>query len=689
MTPDSILDGNDGSKVVSTQTDGHNLIEMINRLNKDTQENATPLQQNTLSIQNGPENIFMMNQPGISMKTSGNIFSEAVDRFENTLGDQQSVIGKDFHNLVLGDSTNQYGSATEKQITAAKNLQKATTEIDQKKMDTIKNTKGEQVPCPVCSQEVLTDRGYCLLDDVIAIIRFALPNFPYPLDVIQQILDFLGIKFQSPEEVKSLNGGEGCGSPGCKNGMVYSPQQPIQKANEQAVQELKSRQKELAQYQQDMGSGGTAAIGPFTGDTAIHVGPQEAINNSPTVALKEENTTVFGFTNKTTPDGVGFIPMTKGNCKKAVHSDPLINPGSLFLGVTQKFTMTTGSPGIDIHTTGKASLNAAVTDIVATDGELMLRSGNVTTVKGANVIIDANDGAGNSGCRIDSKNTMVAGALHVQGDLAVKGHISMDGGLTVTHITAPGERVATGPSGSAHQVHSSACWNNPEMGEMASIYDAFDKIWKTGSRDLFNVLSQNIAQKGMSEIKTLVEEVYHSALLLSTVDNFAMPTGFATAWFAPPGAPAGIPLIVQGVALDSLNKPITFVDTFVVPGQTLPVYNFTHNHNSPGANHSHDYTQIQAHYTGNSMKARSIRPEPSNVPSPAKDTGTGTKPGHKSMGGFCLPCINPFGGGNAKRNGAYGLGPENDYNGTNYVQIDGKFDELGNLVPPPSIDLNC
>jgi hypothetical protein len=670
------------AKNVNTITDGANLYETIINAHDDGSGSVLQYYNPTTLVQNN-DNILMMNSNGIHFKTPSNVFLQGTDLYE-TLMNSQRVVQNDDHRVVFGDSTDQHGKASSKQVEAAKNLQKATTAIDQKKMDTIKNTEGQEVPCPNCSQEVLTDRGYCLLDLAVSLIRLAIPNFPYPLDILQQILDFLGIQFLTPQTVKELNGGQGCGSPGCNAGMVKSPQEPIQKANEQAANDLKSQQQQLGQYQKDMGSGGSKVIGPFMGDVSLHVGHPEAMNTSPTVVLKDNGTTPFALTNKTTPQGVGYIPSTVGNCKQAIYSDPLINPGSFSLTVNQKFDLTVGSPGVTVKTSGKYEMMGSVVDVSATEGELMLRSRNKTTLAGKNVIIDGNDGSGDSGIHLNAKNVYVSGALHIQGDHAIKGHLSMDGGLTTTHITCPGERVASAPSGSPHQVHSSPTWSTPTNGFQALVYDAYDKIYKKASRDLFNLLSLNIIN-GMAEIKTLIEEAYHSIMIKLPIDNTTLPTGYGTTWFAPPGSPTGAPLLIVGVTKTGIP-----VKGFVIPGQTLPIFTFPHNHNSPGDNHSHDYTSLLSHPVGNNTTARAARPEPSNVPSPAKSTGHGSKPGHKNMGSLCLPCINPF-GGHGKRNAGYGLGPDdsNAFPGTNYVPADGKFDQYGNLTPPPSIDLNC
>ena len=613
--------------------------------------------------------------------------------FTSIAGDSQRVIQGDDHVFVHGDKTEQIGDASEEKIEAAKKAQEITHEIDKKKVETIEKTKGSDVECPTCSMEVATDSGQCLIDLAFRLIRYAIPNFPYPLDILQSILNFLSIPFMDSEKVKDLNGGEGCGSPGCKNGMVKSMQEGVQTANEEAAKELESKEKELGEAQKKQGSGGSKVFGPFMGDVAFYVGHPEATNQAPTVAFGENATIPFGFTNE--KSGKGFIPNSNGNCLRAIHTDPLINPGSFSFHVAQKLTIKSGSPGMELMTSGRTQLIGSTTNVIASQGELTLASNNVTTVKGKNIIIDGNDLSGDNGVRIEAQNTMVGGALHVSGDLAVKGAISMDGGLYCTHITCPGERVATGPSGPAHQVHSGGTWNNPINGLQATVLDEYDKDLKKVGRDVFNVLSLNIIN-GMAEIKTLIEEAYETVKLNMIVDNYGLPTGFGTTYFAPPGAPAGPPLMVNGFAMAG-PFPVVFLYTFVVPGQTFPVHGFTHNHLSPGSNHSHDYTSFQGMPVGDNASARAARPNPSHVPSPPKATGIGTKPGHKNVGGgLCLPCIWPFGGGGSNtggRNAAYGFDPNagnNLYNGTNYVTASSiNYASDGTLIPPPFLNINC
>jgi hypothetical protein len=694
MAASTTLDSLSGSKQTSSLVAEAGGLQIKSNIYIDTTSGSSINDDRSyVLLQDKYKSLVQLIGGSLTIKSNADLYIGAGQNlFTSVRGDSQTVAQGDKHSYVHGNETKQVGEATSKQVDAAKSLQDATHDIDKKKIDTIKKEKGSEVPCPTCSSKILTDRSQCLIDQAFKIIRFTIPNLPYPLEVIQKYLNMLITPFLSDEKVESLNQGKGCGSPGCKNGKVNSKKEAIQKANESAAKDLESKQKKLEKHQKDLGSGGTHAMGPFMSDVAIHVGHPKAMNKAPTTAEGENTTTPFGFLNS--EEGKGLFPHTKGNCKQVIHSDPLINPGSLFLGVAQKFTLAVGSPGIDVHTTGKAQFNGAVTTIAATEGELTLMSKNLTTIKGKNILIDGNDRSGDNGIRMEANNVMVAGALHVSGDTAIKGSLLLDGGLHCTHITAPGERVSTGPSNSSNSVHLGANWNNPLGSLKATLTNLKDSAVKIAGRDLFNTLSKNIFN-GTTPMFTLAMEAYDRALLQVPVDNTGLPTGYASTYFAVPGAPAGTPLMVEGFGVTSSGDAVTLTYAFVTPGQTLPIFNFPHNHGNAGDEHAHDYTSYHGHQVANATTARASRPQPSHVPTPAKPTGMGSKPGHKSIGDLCIPCINPFGGnGNkaaiSKRNSQYGLGPTDGdaYNG-NFVAADGEFTEDGTLTPPPTFNLGC
>jgi hypothetical protein len=693
MAVPTYLNNEQGSKQVSGQYTEAGGSEFVSAMQVDPTGSGLSIDKSyTIPVQDKFKNLIQTNGEGMTFKTPADMgFFAGVNYFESIAGDKQAVHGGDSHAYTQGNETKQTGEAGPKQVEAAKNLQQATRAIDAKKIDTIKNTKGSQVECPVCSSELLSDKNQCLIDLAFKILRFSIPFLPHALDIFQKYLNMLITPFKTPKKVSEYNGGKGCGSPGCKNGMVDTPQKAVQQANKEAANELKSKQKQIGQYQQDSGAGGTHTMGPFMGDVALHVGAPGAMNDAPTVAKNGHHVIAFG--QKNDPNGDGLFPHTEGSTERAVHSPPLVNAGSLFLGVNEKFTLAAGSPGIDVHTTGKMELRGAVTTISASEGELNLQSANLTTLKGKNIIIDGKDGSGDNGVRIEADNVMVAGALNVTGNMGLKGSLTLDGGFHCTHITCPGERVSTGPTNSANTVHLGANWNNPESGMKATLMNLRDMALKVAGRDLADAITFNMIN-GSQPLTTKVMESYDKALLAVPVDNMGMPTGYAETYFAPPGAPAGPPLMVEGSAFvisdyTGSPLPVIFDYTFVTPGQTLPVFNFPHNHGTAGDQHSHDYTNYVGHQPATATAARSVAPQPNHVPVPAKSTGMGSKPGHKSIGGLCIPCI-PLGGGGGGNaiNKAYNL-PQDPFNGTNYVQADANFNPDGTMNPLPMFDPGC
>ena len=660
------------------------ILEFKNNVREDEHGSYIPDDRSYVLLQDKFHSLIQFIGGTITIKAASDILINAGQNLFFTIGgDVQWNYQGDKHEYIQGNHTVQYGEQDEEKTKAAKALQQLTKSIDKTKMDTIKDAEGADMPCPVCTQKFLTDRAQQLSDKAFKIIRKYLPNFPYPLDVIQKYINMLIVPFLSTTSNASLNGGEGCGSPGCKNGSVKSAMPAIQDANEKAARELETKQEQIKEEQKKLGTGGSQ-VQRYSGDVSINIGLET--NDSPTVTTRKgekgQHVTPFGLKNATKPQE-GFCLDTTGSAEHAIHSDPLINPGSFIVNVANKMTVNAGSPGIEINTSGKLQSNAAVQTIAATEGELVLTSANRTIIKGKNVLIDAKDGSGDNGFRVDADNIMMAGKLSVTGDIGLKGSLVMDGGLHCTHITCPSERLNTTPTGAAHQVHSGATWNTPLNGLQATIYDTYDKTYKKIGRDVFNILSLNILN--LSEIKTLIEETYSTILLNTIIDNEGSPTGFGvTGWF-----PYGMPPL-QVIGSCSYGG---FVQGIVVPGQVLPIYNFTHNHGSPGSDHSHDYSVPAFDGYDNAASARAARPNPSHVPTPANAKGMGTKPGNSSLGDIssCGGGGAGFGSGNlskarSKRNKAYNInGDGNGFNGKNYVDL---TPETGNYTFNPDGSLN-
>lgn len=618
-------------------------------------------------------------------------FESKRNMFFNVGADVQWSVEHDYHEYIKGDRTHQTGKISKKQRDAAKELQRLTGEIDKEKISKIESTEGEEIPCHICEQELLSERGSNLVSRIFRTVeKYVFPNWPYPLQVIEKWIDFLVVPFISSRSNLSMSGGKGCDSPYCKNGKIKSPKTSLDAGNEAAAAAYEARKEQIADAQKRMESGGAQVI-ELAGDAILRVGLER--NDAPTVATVDGGADATRLT--TSEDRQDLMRLSsKGTPKTTIHSDPLINAGSLMVDISNKLTVISGSPGIEMHTSGKMILDGAVTTIHASQGELTLTSANKTTLKGKSILIDAKDRTGDTGVKIDSDSTMVAGLLSVTGDLALKGSLIMDGGCFCTHLTCPTERLDSGPAGSAHQVHSGATWNVVGAGE-ATIYDTYDKVYKAASRDIYNVLSLNILN--LSEIKTLIEETYSTLMLAMPFDNNGIPTGVAYAGNYPLGVPP-LQVVVWGLAGPSYG--------YVIPGQLLPVYNFTHIHNSPGQNHSHATTVPTMDGWGDAASARQARPTPSHVPTPARTKGMGTPPGHKHYGYACGGGGGAFVGGQDNRNKRvkdailarnqrYGINGLDAFNGTNYVNttpLSGNysFNPDGTLNPLPNFTgLQC
>lgn len=680
-----ILDSSEGSRQANILASEASVQESVNLVERDPFGSIIPVDRSYWLQQDKFKNILQSNAEGITVKSPSDVgFFSGNNYYESIRGDRQSVVGGDEHHYVHGDYTEQIGKQTKKEQKAAKELQKITTAIDKKKVETIKNDEGDDYPCPICSQKVLTERAQNYVNSLFKVIRKYLPNFPFSLDVIQKYINMLVIPFLSTTTNISLNGGEGCGSPGCEKGVIKSAQRGIQKANEEAANELKAQQEKINELQKEMGTGGTV-VKSNTGDVQWTIGLEK--NNAPTVTESVHTVTHFGFVNGKKP-GDPLTADSKGSAKLAVHTDPLINPGSLFIDVANKTTINSGSPGFEIQTSGKTSINGATTTIAATEGELTLMSANRTFLKGKNILIDAKDRSGDSGVRIESDNTMVAGKLSVSGDLALKGSIMMDGGLYCTHLTVPSERIATSPTSDAHQCHCNANWNEPTRLQ-ATLLDQYDKNYKRISRDIAVILTSYV--KTPEYVKTLVEETYSTAMLDSIIDGMGSPTGFAPVY----NYTTFQPLDVIGVTSDGQA-----VKGYVVPA-LIPIYNYHHNHGSPGTGHSHDTSVPAFDGHDNAAASRAARPSPSHVPSTAKPHGMGHGAGPKSLGDTtsCGGGGGAFGSGGsggkkyktpkqaiADRNAGYGFSGD-PYNKTNYVNTDVPFNPDGTFKNPPQFNM--
>ena len=559
-------------------------------------------------------------------------------------GDKQEVISGTKTQHVKEDHKKVVGSQGANEKAAAQGLQNATNAVQQARLSAM-DTKGQMVQCPVCNVTHLVDNHVGLIDGIFDFIRNNIPPmFCFPFDTIQHLIDVLVAPFLSPKKNIALTGPAGCGSPACQGGMIESPVAGIKAADAATAAALDAQKAEIEKHSKAIGSGGAAVV-PYKSDVIYRVGLKK--NNAP--AYKKKGHHVFGFRwvpGTTRPD---YLAMdSKGSAEKVVFCPPQRTHGSMLIDVSNNFSINAGTPGIDILTQGRLNISAGDMIINATEGEAILGSGNVTTIKGKNIILDANDNSGDTGIAIQSAHTMVHGSFNVRGNAAFKGHLTTDGSISTPHLICPSMRTQSSVGASSKYVSEGANWEGSAQAlsyanrvtDLAFKYDPFTNPgFMTTIAGLFS----------------LVVEYYDSLMLAITLEP--LPTGI----FFGVGAGFG------AVAVSGF------------------IWNFKHNHMKVGSDHEHEVTTPLASYWNNRKAWGQERAAGQTVPLPSPGYGDSPAPGPKSKPGGC-------GGGGLytqMRNENYGLNPLDAYNGGNYIPLSITRDENGNLTNiPPQYSFN-
>lgn len=596
-------------------------------------------------------------------------------------GGMQFNIRGSKHEYIQGDHTIQVGRQTNEEVEASRRLNEIVDEIGDETVKAINDYagKGDRVTCNVCSLEMEVDRGARMVSTAFKYIRKIfkiLPNSPLGgiVEKIEKVLRTVLGFFLDSIPVSAMNGGS-CGSSGCKNGTVASPLGAIQKGNEVAASKFDQHKKEIEELELKLDRSVGTQI--FPNNLAIQVGLH--FRKCKTVAHCAPLPIITELV-----DGnpkYCFIPSSKSTCKKATYVDQPKTTGAYTI-TSNEYRATVGSNGYWLSCNGKISLIGSCIDITSdSEGEINISTNNKVQIGGANIVLTSKGNANGDAIVLDSDRVYVGGKLSVQGDIALKGSLMMDGSIYTTHLTCPGERVETEISSSAHNVHSAANWNNPIKPD-ATKMDIFDKIYKV-LRDIGAFLIGLVLTPDF--LKTKIEETYSTIRIDMFIDNYALETGYA--WVIQ--YPARLPVQILGVCTNG-----GAVTGTVIPAM-IPVYSFTHNHGSPGDPHYHGYTTPQTEPYGSNAAAIAVRQPASHVPTPAKQTGMGTKPGHKSNGD-----LGPCGGGGGffgntgrinsakiRRNQTYGINSNDAFAGKDYVDIDTKFNPDGTIYPTPDLNI--
>lgn len=539
-------------------------------------------------------------------------------------GDKQEVVAGDNVFYAKGHEKHLGGAQGDNEKAAAEGFQNSVNNIQQARLNAYTSATGNQVACPVCSTTHLIDHnGTGIIDRALSWLYDNIPFFCFPLDTVEHLINVLFAPlFLTPTKNIGLSGASGCGSPGCKGGMVESPVTKMEAADNASSQHIDIEKENLNKYSIALGCGGAKAE---VIKTDVH--KKIGLKKNTATAYVADGHHIIGFAlkkSKPPATGADLYISSEGSTKRVIHHNPTPTAGSLIYDVANKFTVNAGTPGIDLLTGGRFHALAGDIIINATEGEAILASGNVTTVKGKNIILDAQDFSGDSGVAIQASQTMVHGGFSVRGNAAFKGHVTLDGSLSVPHLICPTMREESTSRSSSKFKTEASNWG-PVAAGLA--------ITNLAKDSTFRYLMPGYLMS-LQGVYAMACEVY-DALVQSMIIE-PIPTGIAI----------GFSVGIGGGAV--------FCD----------VFNYKHNHGLCGNDHSHASTlplmsayQYREGWGGE-------RQEAGPVPLPPPPYGDSPSPGPHSKPGGC-------GGGGLytkNRNEYYGLDPENPFI-DNYVPL--------------------
>lgn len=571
-------------------------------------------------------------------------------------GNKQEIITGDNILYVHGNNIVLEGKQDKEQRDAAKKLAQIYEKIEKSKQDAIKSTEGDDVECPICAETYLENKTEGFLSRLFSTLdKYCGAYFGYALAALQSLLNTLfAAKLDETSGQAILEGT--CGNKGCKNGKIKSPQKKLEAGNKAAEETYKGNQEEIEKLANLMQSSSTGRV--INGDVSLTIGlPELDSGQKPYV-----QTGVHPLSVKHGGDGKRIFVKSGEGASLPIISYTNPHPpikGNATFTVVGKLLVKAGICGFELLASGRGHICSGDLKLVASEGEALLTSNNLTTVKGKIVRIDGNDGSGTGGIILDAKHTRAAGGFHVDGNLTTLGGVSVDGNLACPFLIAPSMRSDTTKSGSTKFVGNSGEWNVTNIATTTA-----DTVLQQIN---YYIMPGNLIDIGA--IFKLIFELFDVIRKAVTIEPNT--TGFA--WLGP------------------------------IP---LPVTNFTHSHTKTPEDHTHTATIPKGNLYNDRESWAGARPGASSVPTPANVHGDGSSPGPNSSGGAC-------GGGGylynspsskaskarRRRNQSFGLNTDDafgDYDFVNVTPLSGDFyydPNDGSIQPEdkviPSIGLDC
>ena len=579
---------NEGPKQATTTSglshNGNN-INFYSSINNEV-STLPPISQNNISI-NNPEGTRIDLNSGNSVYATPNDSTIHVGGTQTSSGFAQNITFNTIQTSAI-EETKRIGFSDEKQnnamFKAHEQLQKIVNDIQKKKVEEIKQNskKGEKVPCPLCSTSHAVDRASSAAKKVKTLLRkIKLPYFSYAVDTLAFLAELIMIPFCSIVPGSAL--GE-CGNSDCEKGMIPSPQKPIEEANKNSAKALASKQKEIAKLEQQLGNGGSYTV-CATKDIVISAGlPSGDNNDAPCYVETVNNSITVGL--KASKDKQTLIPRSADNCKNVVCCPSIQAPGgNIILRGGNAVKIIAGSPGIELLTKGKLTLNCGSLEILTSDGQMTLGSNNHTVIKGKVVTIDADDRSGEGGVEIKAPHMSCKG-LSVSGDAGIKGGLRIDGELSVAYVNGVAQRMSTDDAMPPDQSGKFSNW----------------AVGAAQTNDIANSIRLAITHYGMKDAMLLlsniikyVQERYNTILVNTVVETNT--TGFGVGY------------------------------------GYVQVYNWHHNHMKEPEPHNHDYIIQRGTLADSKDAVYSAAVEPNPVPTRARQKGMGPDGGPKSLAG--------------------------------------------------------
>jgi len=631
---------------------------------KKNSDSEVPTREQRTTIYSGNNQMYMTGG-GIGVETHGTHSVNATDIFHDARGDLVEVVGGTKYQYKKNNDVVVTGEQTDEQIKAAKELGKIYEQIEQKKVDKIKSTKGQMVECPTCAKKYLINKKSGFGSRAFKTIRkYLLPYVGgFAIDVLQSIYNFLIAPMLDETTGKELLGGT-CGNKGCKNGMIESPQKKLEEGNKAAIQELEKKSKEIDKNASKLKGGSVSRID--AGDRTEVVGLE--VNNSP--AYVDTGTFHSGeYRHEPDKSTKAYMAVSgKGSAKRILRTNPATTIGNYNLQVANKILLEAGSPGIDLLSKGHCEMQFGSVTITAGSAEAVLASDNLTIIKGKNVKIDGDDRSGTEGIQLNARHTLVTGALAVNGDFSTLGSLRIDGNLSAPSLITRSMRLDTSHSGSTKTVVNGPLWVG--SGQACTVAD---KAIQLISRDLMPGYTME-----PNGIFTIAMESFNVAIMGATVEPLI--TGFAFFFGCPP----------------------------YCPPMFLPVWNFKHTHPVTPQTHTHAHTVPHGQYLDDRESwGSAAMGGGSHVPTPANEFGDGPTPGPKSYGGSCGGAGFGFGSPNSNasqavvaRNARFGIIGSDAYGDYDFVNIlpnvssgNWGYDSEGQIQPADtvkfSLDVDC